>query len=98
MIKSKDEEIQNGNLVVFTASSGDQKSYPFKEKGHGIFTYFLLKKLQETKGNVSFDELGKYIKDNVEQNSLLKNNSLQNPSILVSSQISEIWKNWSLKN
>lgn len=98
MIKSKDEKIQNGNLVVFTASSGDQKSYPLKEKGHGIFTYYLLKKLQETKGNVSFDELAKYIKDNVEQNSLLKNNSLQNPSILVSSQISEIWKNWSLKN
>ena len=63
-----------------------------------MMMYFLLKKLQETKGNVSFDELGKYIKDNVEQNSLLKNNSLQNPSILVSSQISEIWKNWSLKN
>jgi hypothetical protein len=98
MIKSKDEEIQNGNLVVFTASSGDQKSYPFKEKGHGMFTYYLLKKLQETKGNVSFDELAKYIKDNVEQNSLLKNNSLQNPSILISSQISEVWKNWSLKN
>ena len=98
MIKSKDEVIQNGNLVVFTASTGDQKSYTFKEKGHGMFTYYLLKKLQETKGDVSFDELAKYIKDNVEQNSLLKNNALQNPSILVSSQISEIWKNWSLKN
>jgi uncharacterized caspase-like protein len=98
MIKSKDEEIQSGNLVVFTASSGDQKSFPFKEKGHGMFTYYLLKKLQETKGNASFDELSKYIKDNVEQNSLLKNNSLQNPSILVSSQIGDIWKNWSLKN
>jgi hypothetical protein len=98
MIKSKDEEIQNGNLVVFTASSGDQKSFAFKEKGHGMFTYYLLKKLQETKGNASFDELSKYIKDNVEQNSLLKNNSLQNPSILVSSKIGDIWKNWSLKN
>ena len=63
-----------------------------------MFTNYLLKKLQETKGDVSFDELAKYIKDNVEQNSLLKNNALQNPSILVSSQISEIWKNWSLKN
>ncbi len=63
-----------------------------------MFTYYLLKKLQETKGNASFDELSKYIKDNVEQNSLLKNNSLQNPSILVSSQIGDIWKNWSLKN
>ena len=97
MIKSKGEEIQNGNLVVFTASSGDQKSFPFKEKAHGMFTYYLLKKLQESKGDVNYDELAKYIKDNVEQNSLLKNNTLQNPSILVSPQIGESWKSWSLK-
>ena len=97
MIKSKGEEIKTGNLVVFTASSGDQKSFPFKEKAHGMFTYYLLKKLQESKGDVNYDELAKYIKDNVEQNSLLKNNTLQNPSILISTQIGESWKNWSLK-
>jgi uncharacterized caspase-like protein len=93
MIKSKDEEIENGNLVVFTASSGDQKSFPFKEKGHGMFTYFLLKKLQETKGDVNFDELSRYIKDNVEQNSIIKNDAIQNPNVLVSPIIGEVWKN-----
>jgi len=98
LIKSEDEKIENGNLVVFTASSGDQKSLPYVDKGHGMFTYFLLKKLQETKGDISYDELSQYIKNNVEVNSINKNGTIQNPNILVSPQLGEEWKTWTLKN
>ena len=35
-----------GNIVVFTSSSGEQSSLPYKDKQHGIFTYYLLKKIQ----------------------------------------------------
>ncbi|MCK5371155.1 MAG: WG repeat-containing protein, partial [Cyclobacteriaceae bacterium] len=35
-----------GNLIVFSASSEDQTAHPYKEKAHGIFTYYLLKGLQ----------------------------------------------------
>ncbi len=31
------------NITVLTASAGDQISYAYDEKGHGLFTYFLLK-------------------------------------------------------
>ncbi|MCK4406359.1 MAG: caspase family protein, partial [Bacteroidales bacterium] len=42
------QQMLKGNVIVFSASSGDQSSLPYKEKQHGMFTYFLLKKLQST--------------------------------------------------
>jgi hypothetical protein len=53
-----------GNMVVFSAAQGDETAYPNHEKGHGMFTYFLLKKLQETKGDVTLSELGEIVSDN----------------------------------
>ena len=32
-----------GNMVVLSAAKGEETAYPYKEKGHGMFTYFLLK-------------------------------------------------------
>ena len=56
-IKVRDE-VPQGKLVVFTAAQGDETAYQYAEKGHGMFTYFLLKKLQESKGDVTLGELG----------------------------------------
>jgi hypothetical protein len=35
-----------GNMVVFSAAQGDETAYPNNDEKHGMFTYFLLKKLQ----------------------------------------------------
>ena len=51
-----------GNVIVFSAATGDETAYPYDEKGHGLFTYFLLKKLQENKGNVTLGELSAYLR------------------------------------
>ena len=59
-IKPK-ENILKGNFVVLSATSGEQTAYPYNEKGHGLFTYYLLKKLQETKGNIDIGSLSDYI-------------------------------------
>lgn len=48
-----------------------------------LFTYYLLKKLQETKGDVTLGELGDYIKTKVEQQSIVVNGKLQSPSMRV---------------
>jgi len=48
------ENIFRGNMMVFPASSGNQSSLPYKDMQHGMFTCFLLKKLQETNGNVTY--------------------------------------------
>ena len=85
-----------GNIVVFTAAQGDETAYPYKEEGHGLFTYYLLKKLQETKGDVTLGELGDYIKTQVERQSIITNGKLQSPSVLPASSIGNSWKEWKL--
>jgi len=95
-IKPK-EELIKGSLVVFTASSGEQSSLPYKDKMHGMFTYFLLKKLQETKGNVSYKSLSEFIKSEVQLNSVKINNKDQNPDLLYSKDVNDLWENWNMQ-
>lgn len=87
-----------GNIVVFSAAQGDETAYPYKEEEHGLFTYYLLKKLQETKGDVTLGELGDYIKTQVERQSIVINGKLQSPSIVSTATIANSWKKWTLSN
>jgi len=84
-------------LVIFSASSAEQTSLPYSEKTHGLFTYFLLKKLQETKGNISYQELGAYIRQEVPLKSVLVNGKDQNPEVLYSPSIENLWGSWMVK-
>ncbi len=95
-IKAKSAAPQ-GNMVVFSAASGDETAYPYKEKGHGMFTYFLLKKLNETKGNVTLGELGDYITTHVKQQSVVVNRKSQTPTVVPSNTMGDDWRNWKLK-
>ena len=94
-IKVRDEAPQ-GNLVVFTAAQGDETAYQYAEKGHGMFTYFLLKKLQESKGGVTLGELGDYITNEVKRESLLNNNKIQTPAVIPAAEMTG-WRGWKLK-
>jgi WD40 repeat protein len=97
-IKPKEEtDAIKSNLVVFTASSGNQSSLPYKEKQHGMFTYFLVNKLKESNGNVSFKELSDYLKEQVSIKSIMINNKEQSPQTNVSPAIQDIWGDWKLK-
>ena len=87
----------NGNMVVFSAAQGDETAYPYKEKGHGLFTYFLLKKLQESKGECTLGELGEYIQSNVKQQAVVVNRKSQTPTIVPSAGISANWRSLKLK-
>ena len=91
------KEALNGNAVVFSASSGDETAMTYPEKGHGLFTYFLLKKLQETKGNVSYAELAEYIKKHVQKEAFLINEKPQTPIVATSFDASQSWENMRLK-
>jgi len=91
------EDLLNGDIVVFTASSGEQSSLPYKEKQHGFFTYFLLKKLQESKGEITYGEFSKYINDNVTLQSALINDKEQSPQVNVSLSIENEWAGFILK-
>lgn len=95
-IKPKADDLA-GNLVVLAASGGEQSSLPYKEKKHGMFTYWLLKKLQETKGDISYGELFAFLQEQVGVKSLLINSREQTPQANVSPSLGEEWKNWKMK-
>lgn len=95
-IKPK-EDLLKGNLVVFTASSGDQSSLSYKDKSHGMFTYYLLKKVQETNGNITYKELSDYLTEQVSIKSALINQKEQNPQVLISSPLKDNWMNLKIK-
>lgn len=89
--------VPQGNMVVFSAATGSQTAYPYKEKQHGMFTYFLLKKLQDSKGDITLKELGEYIKTKVSQTSIIENTKQQTPCVIPSSSLGTTWQNWMLK-
>jgi hypothetical protein len=62
-----------------------------------MFTYFLLKKLQETKGDVSLGDLSDYLTEEVGRQSFIKNNKMQTPTVNVSSSLQNSWRNMKLK-
>ena len=86
-----------GNMVVFSAAQGDETAYPNNDEKHGMFTYYLLKKLQETEGNVTLQELGDYITRNVSQQSILLNGKSQTPCVTPSATLDASWREWKLK-
>lgn len=95
-IKPKDE-VLDGRVIVMSASQGDETAYTYNEKGHGLFTYFLLKKLQESKGNISLYDLSQFIVSNVRQVSIIKNKRNQTPVVSASANLHDIWGNLKLK-
>jgi len=73
-----------GNMFVFAASTGEQTALPYSAKAHGLFTYFLLKKLQTSKGNASLKEIRDYVTENVTSVSTLDMKKPQTPVVTVS--------------
>ena len=76
------QDAPKGNMVVFSAATGDETAYPYKEKGHGLFTYYLLKKLQDTKGDVTLGELSEYVNKEVRRQSVVINHKSQSPTVV----------------
>ncbi|MCA0431073.1 MAG: caspase family protein [Bacteroidetes bacterium] len=96
-IKPK-EQLLKGNIVVFSASSGNQSSLSYTEKKHGMFTYFLLKKINESGTSITLKELNEYIKEKVALESLLINSKEQNPQTNTSTSIIDKWGKWKLND
>lgn len=85
------KEVPQGNLVIFSAAQGDETALPYNEQGHGMFTYFLLKKLQETGGNVSLGDLSDYVTDQVRKMSVVTKSKPQTPTVSAGVSISD-WR------
>ena len=90
-IKPKDD-VPQGNVVVFTSASGAETAHQYKDKNHGLFTYFLLKKLRDTKGSVTLGELGDYLTNEVKRTSFDVNNRIQTPTVIPSPTMAQKWR------
>lgn len=96
----KAKEIQpEGNMFVLSAASAQETAMPYKEKHHGLFTYFLLKKLQESKGNATLKELSDYVVRNVRMtsNSNPSISKEQNPTVATSGEMTQLFDKRTLK-
>ncbi len=88
------KDVLTGNIVVFSATTADQTALPYAAKHHGMFTYFLLKKLQESQGECSYSELFEYLKNNVSKYSILENDKKQTPDLQSSPWVQNSWGGW----
>lgn len=90
-------ERPRGNLIIFSAASDDETAYPYEEKGHGMFSYYLMKKLQESNGETTLGELATYISENVSRQAILQNAKPQTPTVNPSLEIGNNWQSFKLK-
>ena len=86
-----------GNMFVLTAASSKETALPYKEKYHGLFTYWLLKKLQESKGNASLKQIAEYVISNVRNTAESVNGKPQNPTVSTSGRMATEWDSKTLK-
>ena len=93
IIKPKSTPI-SGNMVIMTATSSTQRSMPYHDKSHGLFTYYLLKTLKDSQPGISIGDLFKEVSTSVRMKSVLINNSEQTPELLNGTGISQGWEQW----
>lgn len=93
IVREVKKDAVSGNVVVLTAASGTETALSYDEKGHGLFSYYLMKKLQDTKGNVTYGELYDYIKKEVMRKSIVAKGKKQTPSVSFSGKLMNSWKN-----
>ncbi len=80
------------NVAVLSASSGEQISSTYEEKGHGLFTYFMLKGIKgdgdaNGDGKVEIGELFDYIKPQVERIARKTYNNEQSPQLIAPNEL-----------
>ena len=76
------------NMTILTASSGEQISSTYQDKGHGLFTYFMLKGIKnedvvKKDGTLDITALFGYIKPQVSSIARKKYNNEQTPQLIV---------------
>lgn len=92
VLSAENALVGSGKTVVLAASSGAQISSTYKDKGHGLLTYYFLKGLQgegdlNRDGVIDMGELYEYLKPNVQRVARKYYNNEQIPQLLASPEI-----------
>ena len=95
-IEAEDAQLGDGPMVVFSAAQGNETAQGYPEHGHGLFTYYLLKALNDSNGMISYGQLSDAINSNVSQTApQLKMRKKQSPSTVASDKYGNKWRNLS---
>lgn len=94
--KYKGMRIRN-DIVLMSAAAFDKTAYAFDEYQHGFFTYFMLKELKKSKGNISHYDLFNNIDRNLQNESSIQG-LLQQPAIYVGGKLKDSWSALRLQN
>ncbi len=91
------EEVPQGNMIVFSASQGDETAHQLEDKGHGLFTYYLLKALQQNGSDVTLGTLTDYVTKQVKRQSVVINNKKQTPTVIPAQSVVNNWRAMKLR-
>lgn len=94
-VKPKEAETK-AKTIVFSAASGEQTAMQYADQHHGYFTYFLLKNLKATKGDITLADLAAKVTKEVSNMALDKNNKMQTPKLNTPSALGDKWKTMTL--
>lgn len=78
------------NIVVWMAADTDKNAYAYDDQHHGFLTYFMLKELKRTQGDITYLDLYNSIEQALSYESSLQG-KLQQPVILAGGKIKETW-------
>lgn len=78
------------NIVVWLAANTDKTAYAYDDQHHGFLTYFMLKELKRTQGDITYEELYSSIDQALSYESSLQG-KLQQPVIIAGGKIKESW-------
>ncbi|MBU1056379.1 MAG: caspase family protein [Proteobacteria bacterium] len=89
------DTVLSRNMTVLSASAGDQISSTYDDKGHGLFTYFLLKGVKgeadlNEDGKIEVEELYSYLKPQVQKIARKLYNNEQSPQLIAPNKNKEI--------
>ena len=84
-------------MGVFSAVTDKQTAFPYQEKVYGLFTYYLLKKLQtnpkhSNPKHLNMGELYDYVREEVARHSIVINKKEQHPTVLPSPEMTSVWR------
>lgn len=85
------DAVPAGNSVVFRSALAEESPQRFAENSHGLFTYFLLKKIKETRGNVAYAELADYLETQVKRTAVERFAEKQTAHATPSEELGDRW-------
>ena len=88
--KMKGMRIRN-DIVMFAAADWNKAAYSFDQQHHGFLTYFMLKEIKRTRGDIDYGTLFENIDRQLNYESSLQG-KLQQPKMILGNKAKEGWQ------